>query len=116
MENPYQMGSVMTFPLELAEIAEEETTWNYDYLLPKEAALLQEHVMEACDRMEYDGSPMYDRFPDRITMERITDRICGDRRHDDLYHALAQVMLCREIGCRRERRRCHKQHVMNNRK
>lgn len=116
MGSAYQKGCIMTFPLELAEVSEEEATWDYDYLLPREAALLQKNVMEACDRMEYDGSPMYDRYPDRITMERIADGICGDQKGDSLYHALAQVMLCREMGCRRDRRRCHKKRMQNNRR
>lgn len=102
MKSPYGKGCVMTFQLESSEVSEKEDFWDLNYLLPREASLLQENVIEACDRMEYAGSPMYDQYPDRITVERIADRICGDRKKDPMFHALAQVLLCREMGCRRD--------------
>lgn len=103
MNFPYERGCVLMAPIEMAETPEVKNTGDHweDYLLPMEAAQVQRAVVEACDRMEYPGSPMYDRYPDRVTIERITDRICGNRRREPLYHALVQMMLCREMGCRR---------------
>lgn len=103
MNFPYERGCMMSSPIEMTEMPKAVKTnehWE-DYLLPKEAVKIQGAVSEACDRMEYPGSPMYDRYPDRVTIERITDKICGERRREPLYHAMVQMMLCREMGCRR---------------
>ena len=37
---------------------------------------LQKYVSEACDRMEYKNSPMYDEFPDQIMVNRLCDSVC----------------------------------------
>lgn len=104
MNPPYGKGCVMTFQMEseAAEIPEKRKSWECEHLLPREAALLQENIVKACDSMEYAGSPMYDEYPDRVTVEWITDQICGERRGDPMFHSLAQVLLCHEMGCRRE--------------
>lgn len=106
MKFPYERGCVMSSPVEIRMTemrgaAQSREHWE-DYLLPREAAKVQGAVSEACDSMEYPGSPMYDQYPDRVTIERITDKICGERKKEPLYHALVQMMLCREMGCRRE--------------
>lgn len=107
----YGRGNMMTFPLEFAEIKEEETVWNDSYLLPKEARAVQEKVLEMCDRMEYDGSPMFDCYPDRVTVEKIVRDICGENCENPYIPALVQVLMCKEMGSRRERRRCHKEQL-----
>lgn len=111
MMSKYGKGNMMTFPLELAEVRDEETVWNDCYLLPKEARNIQEHVEEMCDRMEYDGSPMFDCYPDRVTVEKIVKDICGDNCENPYIPALVQVLLCKEMGSRRERRRAHKEQL-----
>ena len=98
----YEKGCIMTFQMESVEMPGSETSWEYQYLLPREASLLREDVIEACDHMEYAGSPMYDEYPDRITIERIADRICGKGKKDPMMHALVQVLLCHEMECRRK--------------
>ncbi|MGN0314032.1 MAG: hypothetical protein ACI4EG_04470 [Fusicatenibacter sp.] len=37
---------------------------------------LQEMVEQECDRMDYEGSMMYDEYPDKFMMERLCRRIC----------------------------------------
>lgn len=103
MKSPYEKGCIMTFEADETEVPEKEARWDYQYMLPRETALLQQNVAEACDRMEYAGSPMYDQYPDRVTIESIAGQICGDRRGDPMLHTLVQVLLCQEMGCRRER-------------
>lgn len=104
MNPPYGKGCIMTFQMEeeTSKTPEKKESWDCEHLLPREAALLQENIVKACDSMEYAGSPMYDEYPDRVTVEWITDQICGDRKGDSLFHSLAQVMLCHEMECRRE--------------
>jgi hypothetical protein len=70
-------------------------------------------VMDVCDRMEYDGSPMYDQYPDKVTMERMASGICchycrqRDRVDQKWLRPMVEIMLCNEMNCRRERRCRH---------
>lgn len=43
---------------------------------PETAARIQEKIETLCDRMEYDGSFLYDEYPDRFMMGRMCDHIC----------------------------------------
>lgn len=102
MNSPYGKGCMMAFQMEPVKVPEKKESWDCQHLLPREAALLQEQIGNACDNMEYAGSPMYDEYPDRVTIEWITDQICGERKKDATYHSLVQVLLCHEMGCRRK--------------
>ena len=42
---------------------------------PEMAQEIQLHVEEACDKMEYEGSMMFDEYPDRVMILRLTDEI-----------------------------------------
>lgn len=93
----------MTFQPMSDGTVEKKESWDCQHLLPREAALLQKNIIKACDDMEYAGSPMYDEYPDRVTVEWITDQICGEQKDDPMYHSLVQVLLCHEMGCRRDK-------------
>lgn len=83
------------------------------------ALRIQELVEEECDRMEYDGSMMYDEYPDRLMMRRLCTRIeqryrereQEDGRMEAMYDRgeglrdLVGVLLYNEMFCRRCRRR-----------
>ena len=45
-------------------------------LYPREVRILQGYVSEACDRMDYRNSPMYDEYPDQLMIDRICGTIC----------------------------------------
>lgn len=45
-------------------------------MYPAAAKAMLPVVEEECDRMEYDGSPMYDDYPDQTTIYCIVERIC----------------------------------------
>lgn len=50
-----------------------------EYLMsmyPSGVKLLQRYVSEACDRMEYKNSPIFDEFPDQVQVNRMCDSIC----------------------------------------
>ena len=122
MENKkYLKGNMMTFPLELTEIGKEEKILDNKYLYPPEIKDIQMEIEEVCDRMEYDGSMMFDECPDKVTVERVVNEMCsrnnygnccdeGDRKW---FTALIQVMLCNEMGYRRNRRMCHKDRMFS---
>lgn len=46
-------------------------------MYPDRVKTLQMYVEEVCDEMEYDGSPIYDEFPDRILMEQMIQKIAN---------------------------------------
>ena len=91
----YPKGNAMVFPLELAQVPEEEKMRDLKYLYPLEVSELSEMVMNVCDQMEYEGSPMYDRYPEK-------DRV--DRKW---LRPMVEIMLCNEMNCRREKRCRH---------
>jgi hypothetical protein len=44
-------------------------------LYPSSTRRIQSEIENECDQMEYDGSVMFDEYPDKIHLERIIDRI-----------------------------------------
>ena len=53
---------------------------DFDYLMsmyPSGVKMIQQYVSEACDRMEYQNSPIYDQYPEEIMIDRMCDSICG---------------------------------------
>lgn len=85
---------------------------------PREALRIQEFVEQECDKLEYEGSVMYDEYLDKYRMEQLTSRICALVNEDGEEvqtaekrgsRALVEVLLCTEIGRRRcRRRRCRR--------
>ena len=71
----YPKGNMMTFPLELPEIEKKEKIMDNRYLYPPEIKDIQLEIEEICDKMEYDGSIMFDECPDKVSVERIVKKI-----------------------------------------
>lgn len=54
----------------------EEKDWDYvKGIYPQMAKTIQEKVEEECDKLEYDGSMMFDEYPDKLMMRNICERI-----------------------------------------
>ena len=47
----------------------------FQELYPSLARQIQPLVEEACDRMEYEGSFMFDEYPDQLTIHRLSRNI-----------------------------------------
>ena len=85
-------------------------------LYPKRMKKLLAYVEEECDKMEYEGSMMYDEYPDKVLLYRtavgIYDKAVpiqeterqGNRRDRDIMDVI-QVLLYDEMYRRRGRRR-----------
>lgn len=58
---------------------------NLKQLYPSVWRVLQGEIMEECDRLEYEGSCMFDEYPDRITIDRIIDRIYSRVRDNEQF-------------------------------
>lgn len=72
-------------------------------LYPVELMEMQMCIEEKCNELEYPGSMMYDKYPDRIRLEKIAKDMCKNRtEYDD---KLMLVMLVNEMFRRRLRRR-----------
>jgi len=120
---PYGMPFYMTYPMQnlyLTEMEYEKDMERMKELYPREVKRIQDMVDEECDKMEYEGSLMFDEYPDRMMLEQITDRIAdrmreaegknleASQRRDDL-RSLIGVLLNHEMYRRRCRhRRCNR--------
>lgn len=73
-----KMPFYMSYPMQslyLTEMEYEKDMERMKELYPKAVGRLLEYVEEECDKMEYEGSLMFDEYPDRLMLERIVDRI-----------------------------------------
>jgi hypothetical protein len=52
-------------------------------LYPETARKLQFEIDNECDKLEYDGSAMFDEYPDRTFIDRIVDRIYDKMKDED---------------------------------
>jgi hypothetical protein len=97
---------------------------NMRRIYPNTLLLIQPHVEEECDKLEYDGSVMFDEYPDKVTIDRIVDRIYEKvknndeefpvqteniyqqpRRRNNFFRDIITVTLLNEFLNRRRRRR-----------
>ena len=71
-------------------------------------------IEDVCDAEEYDGSCMYDEYPDVLAIERMTQTVydnAGQPEPKEWVKALIESMLYNEICYRRRRRRDFKQQL-----
>ncbi|MEF2877385.1 MAG: hypothetical protein U0N90_03120 [Blautia sp.] len=87
---------------------------------PRTAGLIQAFVEDACDRLDYEGSFIYDQYPDRHTMERVCENICGKIQESQAMQSMEKgnrgmsgaslgeitgILFCQEMHRRRCRRK-----------
>ena len=78
MQQAQGMPFYMAYPLRdifMTEMEYERDKERMKQLYPKEAKELQEYVEEECDKLEYEGSMMFDEYPDRMMLKMICDKI-----------------------------------------
>lgn len=81
-----RMPFYMTYPMQnlyLTEMEYEKDMERMKELYPREVKRILEMVEEECDKMEYEGSLMFDEYPDRFMLEQITDRIAEKMRNTE---------------------------------
>ena len=71
---PFYMAYPFLLPLD-QEQAQEKDLQVMKSFYSRRAARIQEKADRECDRMEYDGSMMFDEYPDKVMFERIKNRI-----------------------------------------
>lgn len=73
-----KMPFYMSYPMQnlyLTEMEYEKDMDRMKELYPRETRQILEVVEEECDKMEYEGSLMFDEYPDRFMLEMVVDRI-----------------------------------------
>lgn len=79
---------------------------------PEAAGRIQEKVEEECQLLDYEGSRLYDEYPDKFMLHQLCRQIrtqvegetAAQGVPDSLMDNLIQVLLCQEISRRRCRR------------
>ena len=82
---------------------------------PEAAGRIQEKVEEECQLLDYEGSRLYDEYPDKFMLHQLCRQIrtqvegetAAQGVPDSLMDDLIQVLLCQEISRRRCRRRMY---------
>ena len=111
---PGKQPFYMTNPIQNLYMTELEYQRDLDRMkemYPLEIRKVQELVEEECDKMEYEGSLMFDEYPDRLMLRQICKRIrdkagLGESQEDMdapeilLFHEMFHGR-CRYRRCRR---------------
>lgn len=80
----------------------------------KEGREMMPWIEDVCDAHEYDGSCMYDEYPDTLAFERMAEAVydkAGRPEPENWARGLIQSLLYNEICYRRRRRRDFKQQL-----
>lgn len=75
-----KMPFYMSYPMQnlyLTEMEYEKDMERMKELYPREVKQILEQVEEECDKMEYEGSLMFDEYPDRLMLEMVVNRIAN---------------------------------------
>lgn len=97
---------------------ELENDYSYlKFLYPDICNKINEFIEDECDRLEYDGSPIFDSYPDKVTLQRLARKIlekCNEKdpgtfpMGDSRIRDLVEILLFHEILFRRNRYRNRK--------
>ena len=120
----HRLPYYMAYPMPLVYDDERIERRDYEYMksmYPMTVKRILPFVEEECDRMSYEGSMIYDEYPDqlqiRLMCNRIYDRANRQRpkddfememqvsRNDDQLRDLIQILLFQELFRRRTRHR-----------
>lgn len=73
-----KMPFYMSYPMQnlyLTEMEYEKDMDRMKELYPRDVKQILEFVEDECDKMEYEGSLMFDEYPDRLMVEMVVDKI-----------------------------------------
>lgn len=129
----YRLPYYMTYPMPMQYDDEKTERRDFEYMksmYPDMARRILPFVEEECDRMEYEGSMMYDEYPDQLQLRMMCSRIYnrvrqeedmgepedadvemeqnrrrGGQNRDDVLRELVNVILFQELFKRRGERR-----------
>ena len=112
----YRLPYYMAYPMPLLYDDEKTERRDYEYMqsmYPLAVKRLLPYIEEECDRMSYEGSLIYDEYPDRLQMHMMCNRIYEKAkrqkpkddvememqlvRNDEWLKELVQIMLFQEV-------------------
>ena len=102
-----RMPFYLTYPMTNVYQTEKEYERDMERmkeLYPKRMKKLLAYVEEECDKMEYEGSMMYDEYPDKCSIGALTSsmlRVLQNEEEDPPTEGMIQVLRCNEIYKRR---------------
>ena len=73
----------MAYPLPVNYQDEQEMVRDMEYLQSQhsmEIRQLRKHIADTINLMDYEGSMIYDEYPDRFSMERQSKMICDNKK------------------------------------
>lgn len=79
--------------------------------LPSEYQRMQKKAEEACDKMEYEGSRMYDEHPDKEVIRQLAKSLLEKSEQDQYHEDMMCCFLCNEMFLRRYRNWKSKKYV-----
>ena len=91
----------MTYPTSLTQLDENQMLRDLEYfqqLYPSGARLLQREIRKVIDIMDYEGSLIYDEYPDRFAMQKLAGDILGKIRlqfNDEMENATELELILR---------------------
>ena len=115
----YKLPYYMTYPMPFEYDDERKERRDLEYMrsmYPEEVKKLLPFVERECDRMEYEGSMIYDEYPDMLGIRMMCRRICEKIERDELEmqnpemdskdrHTIVEVLLLHELMKRRGEKR-----------
>lgn len=124
MEQHKILPFYMTYPLPMHYQREDTVMRDLEYLqqmYPSEAKRYQKRISTIIDKMDYEGSVIYDEYPDRFTLYRMADNIFRILKQEEAQNSreeiaeekwewisdLIQILLFYEIYKRRHTREKH---------
>ena len=86
-------------------------------LYPGMCKKILQNIEECCDRLEYEGSILFDSYPDKVILERMAKEILAASQDESIATsenllALTTILLYQEILYRRARYRSRKRLYM----
>ena len=87
MDNHRILPFYMTYPLPLFYQEEDKVQRDLEYLqqmYPAEAKRYQKIISSMLDKIDYDGSMIYDEYPDRMRMYSLTQDIVNQIKREEI--------------------------------
>lgn len=120
----YRLPYYMAYPMPLQYDDERVERRDYEYMqsmYPMAVKRILPYVEEECDRMSYEGSMIYDEYPDQLQIYMMCNRVYEKVKkqklkddvememqvsdHDEWLKNLVQIMLFQELFRRRNNHR-----------
>lgn len=76
----YKLPYYMAYPMPLEYDDERKERQDVEYMksmYPDEVKRILPFVEDECDRMEYEGSMIYDEYPDMLSVRMMCSRVCN---------------------------------------